>query len=144
MQGLEVGAPVKYRGVTIGRVTDIGLVSAEYGGRPADRESRRQTYRLVFVRFEVDTSKIGPVPETAEAVKLGLRARLASQGITGLSYIELDFVDPTRYPAVGGAVAAEGRIHPVDAQHAVSGAGRGAGTAAQAESDRYRQAGRSS
>ena len=28
----------------------------------------------------------------------GLRARLASQGITGLAYIELDFVDPAQYP----------------------------------------------
>ena len=38
------------------------------------------------------------MPDTAEAVKTGLRARLASQGITGLSYIELDFVNPADYP----------------------------------------------
>lgn len=98
VQGLEVGATVKYRGVTIGRVTDIGLVSAEYGGgEPIDIE--RNTYRLVFVRYAVDTKKIGRMPEISEAVSLGLRARLASQGITGLSYLELDFVDPARYPA---------------------------------------------
>jgi len=99
VQGLEVGAPVKYRGVTIGRVSAIGLVSAEYGGSLTASLERR-TYRLVFVRFEVDTSRIGPVPETAEAVNLGLRTRVASQGLTGLSYIELDFVNPTRYPAL--------------------------------------------
>ena len=99
VQGLEVGAPVKYRGVTIGRVTNIGLVSAEYAGGTQAPDLTRQTYRLVFVRFEVDTSKIGPVPETSQAVELGLRARLASQGITGLSYLELDFVNPARYPA---------------------------------------------
>src|SRR5579872_4066801 len=75
VQGLEVGSTVKYRGVTIGRITDIGLVSAEYaGGKPLDLE--RRTYRLVFVRFQVDTSKLGPVPDTAAAVGLGLRARL--------------------------------------------------------------------
>jgi ABC-type transporter Mla subunit MlaD len=99
VQGLEVGAPVKFRGVTIGRVTDIGLVSAEYGGsQPID--IGRQIYRLVFVRYEVDTTRMGKVPDTAEAVGLGLRIRLASQGITGLSYLELDFVDPAHYPAL--------------------------------------------
>ena len=98
VQGLEVGAAVKYRGVTIGRVTDIGLTSAEYGGRqPIQLE--RNTYRLVFVRYAVDTKKVGQMPDTSEAVSLGLRIRLASQGITGLSYLELDFVNPARYPA---------------------------------------------
>ena len=97
VEGLEVGAEVKYRGVMLGRVTDIGLVSAEYGeGEPID--IRRQTYRLVFVRGIIDPAKLGQVPDTATAVKNGLRARLASQGITGLSYIELDFVDPNQFP----------------------------------------------
>jgi ABC-type transporter Mla subunit MlaD len=98
VQGLEVGAAVKYRGVTIGRVTDIGLVSAEYGnGHPINIET--QTYRQVFVRYDVDTTKIGQMPDTATAVAQGLRIRIASQGITGLSYLELDFVNPANYPA---------------------------------------------
>jgi paraquat-inducible protein B len=99
VQGLEVGAPVKYRGVTLGRVTDIGLVNAEYGsGEPINMESK--TYQLVFVRCVVDADKIGRMPNVDEAVNEGLRARLASQGITGLSYIELDFVNPSEYPAL--------------------------------------------
>jgi phospholipid/cholesterol/gamma-HCH transport system substrate-binding protein len=97
VQGLEVGAPVKYRGVTLGRVTDIGLVSAEYGlGEPVNLDS--ETYQLVFVRCIVDADKLGRVPGTEEAVNSGLRARLASQGLTGLTYIELDFVNPKEYP----------------------------------------------
>ena len=85
--------------VTIGRVTALGLVSAEYGtGETIDVE--RQTYRQVFVRYVVDTAKIGRVPDTKTSVDLGLRARLASQGITGLSYLELDFVNPAQYPAL--------------------------------------------
>ena len=98
VQGLDVGAPVKYRGVTIGQVTDIGLVGAEYGGDNLDQEIQHADYRLVFVRFAVDLKKVGRVPDTAAAVKLGLRARLASQGLTGLAYIELDFVNPQQYP----------------------------------------------
>ncbi len=98
VQGLEVGAPVKYRGVTVGRVTELGLVSAEYGSRNAPVQIDRQTYRLVFVRFVVDRTLIGQVPDTEAAVKLGLRVRLATQGITGLTYLELDFADPVQYP----------------------------------------------
>jgi ABC-type transporter Mla subunit MlaD len=97
VQGLDVGAAVKFRGVTIGRVSDLGLVNAEYGqGQVPDSEP--QTYRLVFVRYVVDTARIGQMPDVQEAVAHGLRIRLASQGITGLSYLELDFVDPARYP----------------------------------------------
>jgi ABC-type transporter Mla subunit MlaD len=99
VQGLEIGAPVKYRGVTVGRVAELGLVTAEYGSRTAPAQIDRQTYRLVFVRFIVDPRRIGQVPETEVAVKLGLRVRLAAQGITGITYLELDFADPATYPA---------------------------------------------
>jgi len=102
VEGLEVGAPVKYRGVTVGRVTELGLVTAEYGGHNLSDELDKLTYRLVFVRFLVDPARIGLPPEqiadTTTAVRLGLRVRLASQGITGLAYMELDFVDPVKYP----------------------------------------------
>jgi phospholipid/cholesterol/gamma-HCH transport system substrate-binding protein len=100
VQGLDVGAPVKYLGVSLGRVTDIGLVSAEYGrGMPID--IRRATYRLVYVRFVVDESKVGRTLTASgvqDAVKAGLRTRVAAQGITGISYLGLDFVTPSEYP----------------------------------------------
>ena len=41
---------------------------------------------------------LGEVPSLDEAVRLGLRARIAAQGITGVSYMELDFVTPDRFP----------------------------------------------
>jgi ABC-type transporter Mla subunit MlaD len=98
VQGLDVGAPVKYLGVTLGQVTGIGLVSAAYmRDRPAD--VRRQANRLVFVRFVIDPTRVGRVPTTETAIRAGLRARLASQGLTGLAYLELSFADPNRYPA---------------------------------------------
>jgi ABC-type transporter Mla subunit MlaD len=100
VQGLEAGAPVKYRGVTLGRVTEIGLVAAEYGkGAPPSEIDREVYYRLVFVRYLVDTTRIGRATDTATAVEVGLRARLASQGLTGVAYLELDFADPDEYPA---------------------------------------------
>jgi paraquat-inducible protein B len=104
VEGLEVGAPVKYRGVTVGRISEAGLVTAEYGTHNLPVELDQQTYRLVFVRFVVDPARIGlpaaQVSDPTVAVRLGLRVRLASQGITGLTYAELDFVDPEKYPAL--------------------------------------------
>lgn len=98
VQGLDVGAPVRYRGVAIGRVTFIGLVSAEY--RRPEGEPFVGAFQLVLVRFAVDENRLGDVPSMQEAVKLGLRARISAQGITGVNYIELDFVNPERYPAM--------------------------------------------
>jgi ABC-type transporter Mla subunit MlaD len=96
VQGLDVGSAVRYRGVAIGRVTEIGLVTAEY--RVPDRTTFGAVFQLVFVRFAVDIAKAGEVPSIDEAVSLGLRVRIAAQGITGVNYLELDFLDPGRFP----------------------------------------------
>lgn len=101
VQGLTVGAPVRFLGVTVGRVTDIGLVSAEYF-RNAPISLRRATYRMVVVRFVVVPERLGRsfTPERiAAAVKAGFRARTVSQAITGISYLGLDFVNPEQFPA---------------------------------------------
>ena len=97
VQGLDVGAAVKYRGVTVGSVAFIGLVAAEYGGnQPALVQST--DYRAVLVRFDIDTSRMGEVLTPQSIESEGVRARIAPQGLTGLSYIELDFVNPARFP----------------------------------------------
>ncbi len=100
VQGLSVGAPVSYLGVTVGRVTDIGLVTAEYF-RNAPTTLRRATYRMVVVRFVVSANRIGrslSEARIADAVKIGFRARIVTQGITGISYLALDFVNPAQFP----------------------------------------------
>ena len=96
VQGLEVGAAVRYRGVNIGRVEGLGLVSAEY--RRAEGDTFGPAFQLVFVRFAVDTRRVGEGPSVEDALRLGLRARIAAAGITGVYYVELDFVDPERFP----------------------------------------------
>jgi paraquat-inducible protein B len=98
VQGLDVGAPVKFRGVTLGQVSEIALVSAAYPNAVPSDDTQKTT-QLVVVRYAVDPAKLGSAPEPGEAVKQGLRARLASQGLTGLAYLELDFVDPQKFPA---------------------------------------------
>lgn len=96
VQGLEVGAPVRFRGVAIGRVTEIGLVSSHY--RRPEGVPFAGAFQLVLVRFTVQMQLVGEVPSVPEAVQIGLRARLSSQGLTGVGYIELDFADPDRFP----------------------------------------------
>lgn len=95
VQGLEVGSPLRFRGVQLGEVTMIDLVAREY-----DTESW-----LVLVRVAVErdallgdpVEKVSP-REWDDAVTEGLRMQLASQGITGTLYLEADFVDPERHP----------------------------------------------
>lgn len=97
VQGLDVGAPVRYRGVQIGRVTELRLASTVYG-RP-EGMAFTEAFQLVMIRFSIQADEIGEVPSTAEAIRLGLRARIAAQGITGVNYLELDFVqNPERFP----------------------------------------------
>jgi ABC-type transporter Mla subunit MlaD len=109
VQGLEVGAAVKYRGVTVGRVSEIGLTSATYF---RDTEVRNADYRLVFVRFVIDQTRVGRLPDTQSAIESGLRVKLASQGLTGLSYLELDFVNPSLYAPLKLQWTPEGEYIP--------------------------------
>lgn len=98
VQGLDVGAPVRYRGVPIGRVTEIKLAAAEY--RPAAGLAYTDSFQLVLVRFGLNVAQIGEALTLEEAIRAGLRARITAQGITGVNYVELDFVSPDRFPAV--------------------------------------------
>ncbi len=97
VQGLEPGSKVEYRGVTVGRVIQLGVVSAIHGTESEDVHD--PLYRQVYVTYIVDTARIGHFPSVDDAVKSGLRAKLNTQLITGLSYIDLDFVNPVFYPA---------------------------------------------
>ncbi len=98
VQGVDVGSAVKFRGVTIGKVTDVGLVTAEYPPAQAGAEDTK-VYQQIVVRFEVDPRKIGKVASVDSAIAHGLRVQITPQGITGLAYLDLSFVSPALYPA---------------------------------------------
>lgn len=98
--GLETGSPVRFRGVKIGTIMDISMLAKDY-----DLDSSEAT-RLIVVRMEVDDRFVrglrGRDPKTflKEAKDDGLRAQFALSGITGVGYIEIDYKDPVRYPAM--------------------------------------------
>jgi len=101
VQGLDVGAAVRFRGVPVGRVTDISMALAEYPVPDAMRVLGNDAFTLVVVRFEVFTERFiqRGEGEIARLVQGGLRVRMASQGITGVLYLEADFLDARRFPA---------------------------------------------
>lgn len=94
VQGLDVGSPIKFRGVQIGRVETITLVGAEYA---TDK-------RYVLVRFSLYRDAIGALSQAAvkrfvdSEVEKGLRVRLAFQGVTGAAYLEADYLEAERAP----------------------------------------------
>jgi len=100
VQGLDVGSKLKYRGVVIGEVTRIGFTYNKYQlDRPMQQRSR-----LVLVEAQIQPKLLGgraagagdlSDQKTADLeIERGLRMRLAPQGITGTSYLEIDYVDP--------------------------------------------------
>ncbi len=99
VQGLDIGSKLKYRGVSIGEVTRIGFTYNKY---QLDK-SMSQRARYVLVEAQLEPRLLGgragagdlTNPESAQLeVERGLRMRLAPQGITGTSYLEIDYVDP--------------------------------------------------
>ena len=94
VQGLDVGSPVKFRGVPVGKVETISLTSAEY---PTKRRYVLVRIGLTTKIFQAPLSDAGSPSFVAEVEK-GLRVRLVSQGVTGAAYIEADYQDPTRNP----------------------------------------------
>jgi ABC-type transporter Mla subunit MlaD len=79
-------------------VRSVRLASAIYTP-DVEMNLSNSASRLIVVTFIVDPHRVGKLPPTKAAVAAGLRARIASAGLTGLSYIELDFVDPAAFPA---------------------------------------------
>lgn len=94
VQGLEVGAPVKYRGVSIGSVSATEIAP--------DRRHVDVTLAL-----EVEALRRLGLAERIEKVDVirphfalphEVRAQLGSQGITGVKFVNIDFFDPKSNP----------------------------------------------
>ena len=85
--GLDAGAAVRFRGVKIGQVTSIGL-SGDIYEKDLPFHDRRQ---YVVVRMQIFGDKVNS-DQIEEFVKNNLRARIKSMGITGVNYVEFDFV----------------------------------------------------
>ena len=89
MEGLQVGAPVKFRGVQVGQVVSI---------RPIYREARKMVDIPVVVEIDRGAVQESPGNDDAMAVLIdkGMRAQLELESlITGQLYVGLDFFPGT-------------------------------------------------
>ncbi|HRI82648.1 MAG TPA: MlaD family protein [Opitutaceae bacterium] len=98
IHGLDLGSPVKLRGVRVGRVVDLSV---------RFDEAAKQSVVTVLCEFNRsivrDSSgvQIDISDRTAlqRLIDQGLRAQLGVIGLaTGLLYVELDFADPAEHP----------------------------------------------
>lgn len=99
--GLQLGAPVVFRGVRLGSVVGIGVV---YQGQPGQYS--------IPVQLEIDRDRISAVNGAtgavgvADLVAQGLTAQLATQSLlTGLLYVDLDLRPGAPTPKAGPAGA---------------------------------------
>jgi ABC-type transporter Mla subunit MlaD len=88
--GLEIGSPVRYRGVIIGSVSAIAIAP--------DR-------RHVAIRYDLNVDVLGRLGlaaprgvETKLRLPSDLRAQIASTGVTGVKYVQIDFFDERQNP----------------------------------------------
>jgi len=118
VQGLEVGAPLKFQGVQVGNVSEIGFVFNDYD----------TGLNYVLVRSEIFPDKIGSLKhrdnmdivvkqliergypvfrggdekDTLQSIieddiQKGMRIELSSQGVTGVGFLNIVFVDPEQF-----------------------------------------------
>jgi len=93
--GLEVGAPLNFRGVPLGNVTMIAVSNALYENDvPVDK---RRRYIVVRAKLSGPRTEIW-TKELEEYVKRGLRMQTQIAGVTGQQNLALDFFDPKAYP----------------------------------------------
>jgi ABC-type transporter Mla subunit MlaD len=104
VQGLDIGSPVKHRGVKVGTVESISFVQNEYKDK-LDEESAQLYGRYVVIKMSVPDFVKGisgeNMKQTVERmITSGLRVRLASQGLTGTAYLEVDYLNAEKNPPI--------------------------------------------
>jgi ABC-type transporter Mla subunit MlaD len=90
VQGLDVGSPVKFRGVTVGNVSDITIA-------PDHRHVQVTSDIYVDALQRLGLGDRAPRPGEQFMNPL-LRTQLVSAGITGVRFLQTDFFHPGRYP----------------------------------------------
>lgn len=93
VQGLDIGSPVKFRGVTLGTVANITIA-------PDHRNVQVTSDIYVDAVRSLGLGDGMPDPQSGQPfMPENLRVQLVAAGITGVRFLEVNFFDPERYPA---------------------------------------------
>ncbi|MCX5738562.1 MAG: MlaD family protein [Proteobacteria bacterium] len=102
VQGLEVGSPVKLRGVKLGTVSSIGFVGDSYVLDDTPDAVKQRNNVLVRMEIESRLDALSARVDQEESVRVqvekGLRLRVTPLGITGTAFIQADYLDPKKNP----------------------------------------------
>ncbi|MGH7176087.1 MAG: MlaD family protein [Tepidisphaeraceae bacterium] len=102
VNGLTVGSAIKYRGVTIGKISQILFADREYPSGTSTPEAQPDTGILLKMSLNPELFRPYDQEQTArniqKLVDAGLRARIAQAALTGGAYLELTYLDPVQYP----------------------------------------------
>jgi ABC-type transporter Mla subunit MlaD len=100
VHGLEVGSIVKYRGVSVGSIKSISFVHDEYLLALNSPDFNKGRYVLITMSlqdiFKVNEKDLKIV--LRQMIEEGLRVKITSQGLTGTSYLEINYVDSLSNP----------------------------------------------
>lgn len=98
ISGLEVGSPVKFRGIPVGQVREILLSSEAYPNKKQDLISPNQTVAVVRMDLYLNNQE-DLKDELNRHIEQGLRIQTQLAGITGSLYLSIEFLEPEKYPA---------------------------------------------
>jgi ABC-type transporter Mla subunit MlaD len=103
VQGMSLGSPVKYRGMQIGYVKEIAFVSEIYKPLQGEVDVKKDS-RYIYVKVTITSpffthlSNKDLIAVLKKEVAEGLRFKLTPQGLTGITYLELNFTNPQLSP----------------------------------------------
>lgn len=105
VSGLNIGAPMEFRGVRMGQVEKITFARNEYELTVGSEDYYQYgSYVIVFISIDKENLPAITIEERQrnlnQLISRGLRVRLASNLLTGLAYLQGNFLDPNRYPVV--------------------------------------------
>jgi paraquat-inducible protein B len=105
VHGLDLGSPVKLRGVRVGRVVSVQIRYDEASGQSAIAVVCELSGNVI-ADAQGAMLNVASRDELQKLVDRGMRARLGVAGLaTGLLFVELDFLDAKQFPVTQAAAA---------------------------------------